>query len=101
MMINTVTGCISAESLGRTLIHEHFCFAYPGWFADITMAPFDPKAALKAGLQAIESAKAVGIQTIVDPTPNDTGGRDPMLYCEPPACHSMMPLWQLRMRWKP
>jgi predicted metal-dependent phosphotriesterase family hydrolase len=23
-----------------------------------------------------------GIQTIVDPTPNDTGGRDPLLYKE-------------------
>ena len=81
-MINTATGPIPAESLGRTLIHEHFCFAYPGWTADITMAPLDSKAVLEAGLQAIASAKAVGIQTIVDPTPNDTGGRDPLLYRE-------------------
>ncbi len=81
-MINTVTGPISPDKLGRTLIHEHFCFAYPGWFADITMAPFDPEAALQTNILAIEAAKAVGIQTIVDPTPNDTGGRDPMLYKE-------------------
>lgn len=81
-MINTVTGPISPEKLGRTLIHEHFCFAYPGWFADVTMAPYDPEAVLEAGLQAIETAKAAGVQSIVDATPNDTGGRDPLLYKE-------------------
>jgi len=81
-MINTVMGPISPDKLGRTLMHEHFCFAYPGWFADISLAPYDPEAALTASIQAIEAAKAVGIQTIVDPTPNDTGGRDPTLYKE-------------------
>lgn len=82
MLINTATGPIQPDKLGRTLIHEHFCFAYPGWFADISLAPYDPEAVLIASIQAIEAAKAVGIQTIVDPTPNDTGGRDPMLYKE-------------------
>lgn len=81
-MINSVLGPVSPDSLGVTLIHEHFYFAYPGWFADATIAPYDREAALQAGLKACATAKAVGIQTIVDPTPNDTGGRDPLLYRE-------------------
>ena len=81
-MINSALGPISPDKLGATLIHEHFCFAYPGYEADATIAPYDREAALEAGLKACEAAKAVGIQTIVDPTPNDTGGRDPLLYKE-------------------
>lgn len=71
IFINTVMGRIQPDKLGQTLIHEHFCFAYPGWFADISLAPYDPEAVLNAGIQAIEAAKAVGIRTIVDPTPNE------------------------------
>ncbi len=79
-MINTVRGPISPDKLGTTLMHEHFTFAYPGWFADATIAPEDYKAALKTNLGVIKAAKAVGIQTIVDATPNDVGGRNPELY---------------------
>lgn len=32
--VMTVTGPVSPASLGVTLIHEHFTFAYPGWYAD-------------------------------------------------------------------
>src|SRR5450759_1775005 len=38
-MVNTVLGPMPAEKLGMTLMHEHFVFAYPGWFADATIAP--------------------------------------------------------------
>lgn len=81
-MINSALGPLSPDKLGWTLVHEHFCFAYPGWFADATIAPYDREAALQANLKVCEAAKAVGIQTIIDPTPNDTGGRDPLLYKE-------------------
>lgn len=81
-MINSVLGPISPDKLGWTLIHEHFCFAYPGWFADASVAPYDREAAFQTGLKVCETLKAIGIQTIVDPTPNDTGGRDPLLYKE-------------------
>ena len=79
-MINSVRGLISADKLGTTLMHEHFTFAYPGWFADATMAPDNYKAALKTNLGVIKAAKAVGIKTIIDATPNDVGGRNPKLY---------------------
>jgi len=79
-MVNTVRGPISADKLGTTLMHEHFTSAYPGWFADASIAPEDYKAALKKNLEAVKAAKAVGIQTIVDATPNDMGGRNPEFY---------------------
>jgi len=79
-MVNTVRGPISADKLGTTLMHEHFTFAYPGWFADATIAPEDYKAALKTNLGVIKAAKAVGIKTIVDATPNDVGGRNAEFY---------------------
>jgi len=79
-MINSVLGPISPEKLGTTLMHEHFAFAYPGWYADTTLAPYDFKAVLKTNLGVIKTAQKYGIKTIVDATPNDTGGRDPQLY---------------------
>lgn len=45
-MINSVLGPISPDKLGTTLVHEHFTFAYPGWFADATIAPEDSKRSL-------------------------------------------------------
>ncbi len=81
-MVNSVAGEISADKLGWTLVHEHFYFAYPGWQADLTMAPFDREEALRVGLEVCQTLKSAGIQTIVDATPNDTGGREPLLYKE-------------------
>jgi phosphotriesterase-related protein len=79
-MINSVLGPISPDKLGTTLVHEHFTFAYPGWFADATIAPENFKAALKTNLGVIKAAQKFGIKTIIDATPNDTGGRNPKLY---------------------
>jgi len=81
-MVNTVLGPVKAEKLGTTLMHEHFTFAYPGWFADATIAPYDYTAALKTNIGVIKRAQKYGITTIVDATPNDVGGRDPKLYKE-------------------
>ncbi len=75
----TVTGPISVDSLGMTLMHEHFTFAYPGWFADDSLAPYDRDAAETACLKVLEDAKKLGVKTIVDATPADVGGRDPIL----------------------
>lgn len=79
-MINSVLGPISPDKLGTTLVHEHFAFAYPGWFADDTIAPINSKAILKTNLGVIKAAQKCGIKTIIDATTNDVGGRDPILY---------------------
>lgn len=75
----TVTGPISPDDLGVTLMHEHFTFAYPGWFADDSLAPYDREAAEAECLRVLEDIKKLGIKTIVDATPSDVGGRDPVL----------------------
>ncbi|MEW6187917.1 MAG: twin-arginine translocation signal domain-containing protein [Thermodesulfobacteriota bacterium] len=79
-MVNSVLGPISPSKLGATFMHEHFAFAYPGWYADSTLAPYDFKAILKTNIEVIKTAQKNGIKTIVDATPNDTGGRDPELF---------------------
>lgn len=79
-MINSVLGPISPDKLGTTLVHEHFAFAYPGWFADKTIADTDFKTIYKTNLGVIRAAQKYGIKTIIDATTNDVGGRDPVLY---------------------
>ncbi|MFO7964638.1 MAG: phosphotriesterase-related protein [Desulfobacterales bacterium] len=79
--VNTVTGPISPDDLGITLMHEHIIFGYPGWYGDSTMAPFDREAAVSAGLKTMEEIKSYGVASFVDATPNETG-RDVMLLKE-------------------
>ena len=70
---NAVSGKISPDKLGRTLIHEHFLIGYPGWDGDVTIGPFDREAALKAGLDMAEKVKAYDVKTVVDATTNEMG----------------------------
>lgn len=79
-MINSVLGPISPDKLGTTLPHEHFAFNYGGWYADETIGPYNFDEVLKTNLEVIKKAQKYGIKTIIDPTPNDCGGRDPDLY---------------------
>ena len=78
-MVNTVLGPVSPDQLGQVLVHEHFVFSRAGWYADATVAPYDRGAAMQAGLNACLLARAAGINTVIDATPNDCG-RDPELY---------------------
>lgn len=81
MQIQTVTGPIGLDQLGRTLMHEHLFIAFPG-------AEFDPAAAFdRAGFVA-EAVKRLrqlreehGVRTFVDPCPIELG-RDAALMAE-------------------
>jgi phosphotriesterase-related protein len=79
----TVCGPVPAEKLGRTLIHEHILFGYPGCQGDVTMAPkFDRAAIVASSVEKIKRFREVyNLGTIVDATPNDCG-RDPLLLQE-------------------
>ena len=77
--VMTVTGSVSTEELGTTLMHEHFTFAFPGWYADDTLAPYDRAAIEATCLKVLKDVKSLGIKTVVDATPADVGGRDPDL----------------------
>ena len=78
MLVNTVRGQITPEALGKTLMHEHFLFGYPGYEGDLTIAPFDEDAYLEKSCEVIKVAKQYGFNTIIDVTPNDCG-RNPLL----------------------
>lgn len=77
--VMTVRGPISSEELGVTLVHEHMAFAYPGWYADESVAPYDREAVVAKCLNVIEDLKALGVRTVIDATQADVGGRDPIL----------------------
>jgi phosphotriesterase-related protein len=78
-MIQTVTGRF--DSIGKTLIHEHFVFGYAGFQGDSTLGELDFEKGLQVGMDVAERVQAHGVQTIVDPTPNDCG-RNPLLLKE-------------------
>jgi phosphotriesterase-related protein len=80
-MVNTVLGSVEAKSLGKTLIHEHFVFGYPGYSGDVTFGAYDKEEALRIGIETARKVQAYGVQTVVDPTPNECG-RDPLLLKE-------------------
>ena len=72
--VQTVQGPVEAEQLGLVLVHEHVRFrdeAVAAQWPD----RYDEQAELDAALQAVDAAKARGVQTIVDPTAM-FGGRD-------------------------
>jgi len=79
--VNTVLGPVATDTLGKTLMHEHFLFGYPGWSGDVTLGPFDRDACIKAGLETAEKIKKHGVATFVDATPNECG-RDPAILKE-------------------
>ncbi len=70
-MINTVMGPISADELGVTLIHEHLTLSYPGWECDALATPYDREAIAATCAEALEEAKAYGLKTMVEASPND------------------------------
>lgn len=71
--VNTVTGPISVEQLGKTLIHEHFIFGYPGFQGDVTLGGFHEEEALKDAIAIARHIQSFGVKTVVDPTPNECG----------------------------
>lgn len=78
--INTVTGPIPSEDLGKTLMHEHFFFGFPGYAGD-SLGYRTREELVSPGVEAAERAKAQGVKTIVDATPNECG-RDPEILRE-------------------
>jgi phosphotriesterase-related protein len=78
-VINTANGPISSDSLGKTYIHEHLTFGYPGFQGDFTLAPYNREAAVEACVNALKPvAEQYGLKTVVDATSNECG-RDVLL----------------------
>jgi phosphotriesterase-related protein len=70
--INTVTGRITPEQLGMTLVHEHLLIGFPGWQMD-TLYPFRRDEALARAVDKLQELSALGVRSFVDPCPSDLG----------------------------
>lgn len=79
--VNTVTGAIDVGRLGRTLVHEHFVFGYPGFAGDITLGAQDRHEIVHTCVAVAERVRQHGVRSVIDVTPNDCG-RDPELLRE-------------------
>ncbi|MFB4164731.1 phosphotriesterase [Alteribacillus sp. JSM 102045] len=71
--IETVLGPVDAEELGKTLIHEHFSSAILDLEGDRTLGKYDFDEKVKQGVAAAELMQTKGVETVVDPTPNECG----------------------------
>lgn len=80
--VNTVSGPVSPDELGVTLMHEHVVSAIgSGYLIDESVAPLDRAACVKAALETFAELKTYGVKTYVDATPIDLG-RDAALLKE-------------------
>ncbi|WP_308211913.1 hypothetical protein [Neobacillus cucumis] len=68
--VETVTGRIPVDRLGKTLIYEHFIFGYPGFQGNVTLGTFNKEEALERHCHS-EAVSKHGVQTVVYPSPNE------------------------------
>jgi phosphotriesterase-related protein len=79
--VQTVTGPIAPEQLGRTLMHEHVLVGYAGWEADWIRPGPSRREMIARAVDKLEEIKAEGITSMIDPCPCDLG-RDIELTAE-------------------
>ncbi|MCC6766843.1 MAG: phosphotriesterase [Deltaproteobacteria bacterium] len=71
--VQTVTGGVAPEALGRTLIHEHVLVGFPGWNLDALAPRFVRAEAMARAVDQMHELRGLGIGTFVDPCPMDLG----------------------------
>jgi len=81
MKIQTVTGTIRPDELGRTLAHEHMLIGWPGWQADTLRRGPTRDEAIAICTDRIAEMQAHGVRSMIDPCPSDLG-RDVELMAE-------------------
>ena len=73
MQVQTVTGPISLDQLGRTLMHEHLFIAFPGAEFDST-ATFDRATFVAEAVKRLKQLRTDhGVRSFVDPCPIELG----------------------------
>lgn len=72
-VIQSVTGKLKPEKMGRTLMHEHVLVGYAGWEADWVRPGPSRREMRKVAADKIEEMKDEGIKTMIDPCPSDLG----------------------------
>lgn len=71
--VQTVTGRVAAEALGRTLVHEHVLVGFPGWDLDALAPRFVRAEAMARAVDQLQELRGLGVGTFVDPCPMDLG----------------------------
>ena len=71
--VQTVTGLVQPEALGRTLIHEHVLIGFPGWNLDALAPKYVRAEAMARAVDQMQELGDLGIGTFVDPCPMDLG----------------------------
>jgi len=67
-VVQTVSGTVAPDRLGRTLMHEHVLVDFVG--ADrVSPARYDPDEVFKVALPHLTEVRALGCETLVDCTP--------------------------------
>lgn len=72
-VVQTVTGRVSSDALGRTLIHEHVLIGFPGWNLDALAPRFVRADAMARAVDQMQELRGLGVGTFVDPCPMDLG----------------------------
>ena len=81
MEINTATGRVSVDALGKTLMHEHLVIGFPGWESDTSHDDRPRREVIAICGDKIAELKSAGFTSMLDPCPNDLG-RDVSLMAE-------------------
>jgi phosphotriesterase-related protein len=71
--VQTVTGRVRPEALGRTLVHEHVLIGFPGWNLDPFAPRFVRAEAMARAVDQLQELRDLGVGTFVDPCPMDLG----------------------------
>jgi phosphotriesterase-related protein len=71
--VQTVTGPVHPDDLGRTLMHEHLAVGYPGWESDTWRPGPSASERFAVCVERVRELQALGYRTLVDPCPNDLG----------------------------
>jgi phosphotriesterase-related protein len=69
--IQTVTGSISVDDLGATLIHEHVVTGMPGWDTDPNTPRWKRHDMMQVAKEKVAEMQSAGIRSMVDPCPSD------------------------------
>ncbi len=69
--VETVTGSLSLDDLGATLIHEHVVTGMPGWDTDPNVPRWKRHDMMQLAKDKIAEMQDAGIRSMVDPCPSD------------------------------
>ena len=71
--INTVSGPIGLDALGKTLMHEHLSIGLPGWESDTLVDARHRRGMVARCVDLVEELQDNGFSSLLDPCPNDIG----------------------------